>query len=140
MTATKKEILAQLAEIFPGAQKIIIAYNGSGDDFDSFTELVVLDDKGQNMKDLETMDLQDQFLKLTQDYIFDSIFDRAQCAPNFNNEGSSGHLTFDMLNKVVILENSYWEDITEYPDEDAGEDPDNYEYEEAEEKCDPEVF
>lgn len=140
MSATKKEILAQLAELFPGAQKLIIRYEGGGDDFDSFSELQVRDDKGQNINEYDTLEFQDKFIEITQDYIFDSIFDRARCRPNFNNEGSSGTVTFDMLNKVVILENTYWEDVTEYPDEDAGEDPNNYEYEEDEVKCDPEEF
>jgi hypothetical protein len=140
MAQTKKEILAKLAEVFPGAQKFIIRYEGGGDNFDSFSELQVRDNMNKNIKEYDTLEFQDKFIGLTQDYIFDSIFENAKCSPNFNNEGSSGTVTFDMLNKVVILENSYWEDITEYPDEDAGEDPNDYEYEEAEEKCEPEEF
>jgi hypothetical protein len=137
---TKKEIIAGLAELVPGAQKVVLRYEGGGDDFDSFNSLVVLDDQDKNIGDLETYEIEQTIIKLTQDYIFDVIFAQAECSPDFNNEGSSGTVTFDLLNRVITLENSYWRDATEYPDEDAGEDPDDYEYEEEEEKCDPEIF
>lgn len=132
---TKKEVLGTLVEKFPGAQKLIIYYNGAGDDFDSFSSLAVLDGENKNLVDLESWEKQEEFIKLTQNYIFDVIFENANCQPDFNNEGSTGTVTFDLLNKVVTLENSYWEDVTEYPDDDE-----HYEYEEAEDKCDPEVF
>jgi hypothetical protein len=137
---TKKEVIAGLAELVPGAQKVVLRYEGGGDDFDSFSDLVVLDDQDKNIGDLETYEIEQTIIKLTQDYIFDVIFAQAICSPDFNNEGSSGTVTFDLLNRVITLENSYWTDVTEYPDEDAGEDPDDYEYEEDEKKCDPEIF
>ena len=137
---TKKEVIAGLAELVPGAQKVVLRYEGGGDDFDSFSDLVVLDDQDKNIGDLETYENEQTIIKLTQDYIFDVIFAQAVCSPDFNNEGSSGTVTFDLLNRVITLENSYWTDVTEYPDEDAGEDPDDYEYEEDEKKCDPEIF
>jgi ornithine carbamoyltransferase len=136
MVPSKKEILAQLASLLPGAQKIIIHYEGSGDNFNSFDELAVIDADNKNMAQFENYQVQEEVLKIVENYIFDSIFARAHCTPNFNNEGSSGTITFDLLNKVVILENSYWEDVTEYPEDDN----EDYEYEEAEEKCDPEEF
>lgn len=135
---TKKEILAGLAKLLPGAQKVVLSYEGSGDNFDSFNSIVVLNDQDENMGDLETYEIETHVINHIGDYMFDVIFPQAECSPDFNNEGSSGIITFDLLNRVITLENSYWIDDTEYPDDDD-EDQD-YEYEEREEKCDPEVF
>lgn len=133
---TKKEIISGLVKLLPGAQKVILRYEGSGDSFDSFNSIAVLDDQGVNIEDLETYNVETDVINHIGDYMFDTIFPSAECEPNFNDEGSSGTITFDLLNKVIILENTYWEDVTEYPDD---EDED-YEYEERDEQCDPEVF
>lgn len=135
---TKKEILAGLVKLLPGAHKVVLSYEGSGDSFDSFNSIVVLNDQDENMGDLETYEIETNVINHIGDYMFDVIFPQAECSPDFNNEGSSGTITFDLLNRVITLENSYWVDDTEYPDDDD-EDQD-YEYEEREEKCEPEVF
>lgn len=118
---TKKETLAALAERFPGVATFEIGYQGAGDNFDSFFDFVMKDSTANEIK--STQGDESNFLTITDDYIWD-IFDRAQHQPDFNNDGSEGRVIFDMINKVVILEVSYLEDIT--PDYDGDEDDPDY--------------
>lgn len=100
---SKKEILAQLAERFPNAAKFELSYYGSGDSFDSFHSFDVQDVNERNIPEYEKDE--SDFLNITENYIFD-IFERSG-NPNFNDDGSEGTITFDMINKVVTLHN-YW--------------------------------
>lgn len=102
-TPSKKEVIAQLAEKFPNAAKFEISYAGSGDSFDSFYSLDAVDADGKNIQDYERRE--SEFLSITEDYIFE-LFERSG-NPDFNNDGSEGTVTFDMVNKAVILHN-YW--------------------------------
>ena len=103
MSATKKEVLAQLAEAFPGATELTIEYGGYGDSFDSFYSLSVVCEDKTKESEYEIRD--SDFLAIAEDFIFD-IFERSG-NPNFNDDGSEGTVKFDMLNKVVTLHN-YW--------------------------------
>ena len=100
MEISKKEILASLAEKFPQVVKFEVSYSGSGDSFDSFYSLDTYDADGKPVNVSEG-----EFLNLTNDYMFE-IFERSG-NPNFNDDGSEGTITFDMVNKVVTLHN-YW--------------------------------
>lgn len=103
MTPTKKEILAQLAEMFPNAAMFEISYSGSGDSFDSFYSFDAQDANGRNIPEYDRRE--SEFLNVAEDFLFD-IFERSG-NPNFNDDGSEGTIKFDMLNKVVTLHN-YW--------------------------------
>lgn len=98
--ASKKEVLAQLAEKFPAATKFTIEYNGSGDSFDSFYNFDAEDAGGKSLPINEN-----DFMGIAEDFIFD-IFERSG-NPNFNDDGSEGTVEFDMVNKVVTLHN-FW--------------------------------
>lgn len=117
----KKETLAALAEAFPGVARFEIGYAGSGDDFDSFFDYTMFDSAGKEIK--TSQNEENKFLNIADDYIWD-IMNRAQHGPDFNNDGSEGKVTFDMLNKVVILDVTYLEDVT--PDYDGDEDDPDY--------------
>lgn len=96
----KKEVLAELAAAFPTVVKFVSSYAGAGDNFDSFYQLDTYDSEGK------PVDISDsKFLDITEDYMFE-IFERSG-NPNFNDDGSEGTVTFDMVNKVVTLHN-YW--------------------------------
>lgn len=141
----KKEVLAQLKERFPKASELIIHYFGAADNFDSFSSLEVLDEDGNTISEYEGKNYQEQyeiekeFVAITQDIIFDIMDNRAKNQPNFNDDGSEGTVTFDLVDRVIILANVYLEDTTEYTDEDGNEieyDEVNYE----EHPAPPEVF
>ena len=96
----KKEVLAELAQAFPTVKKFVSSYAGAGDNFDSFYQLDTYD------ADNKPVDIKEnEFLAITEDYMWD-IFERSG-NPNFNDDGSEGTITFDMVNKVVTLHN-YW--------------------------------
>ena len=118
---TKRETIAELAEKFPGVATFEVAYQGAGDNFDSFFDFIMKDSAGSEIESSQTDE--DNFLKIADDYIW-NIFDRAQSQPDFNNDGSAGKVIFDMINKVVILEVTYLEDVT--PDYDGDEDDPDY--------------
>ena len=118
---TKRETIAELAEKFPGVATFEVAYQGAGDNFDSFFDFIMKDSAGSEIESSQTDE--DNFLKIADDYIW-NIFDRAQSQPDFNNDGSEGKVIFDMINKVVILEVTYLEDVT--PDYDGDEDDPDY--------------
>lgn len=117
----KRETLSALAETFPGVARFEIGYQGAGDDFDSFYDYTMFDSAGKEIK--STQGEESKFLRIVEDYIWD-IMNRAQNQPDFNNDGSEGKVTFDMLNKVVILDVTYLEDVT--PDYDGDEDDPDY--------------
>lgn len=100
---SKKEVLAQLAETFPGATEFLIEYGGYGDSFDSFYSLSVTCTNKEDESKYETRER--DFLEITENFMYD-IFDRSG-NPNFNDDGSEGTIKFDMINKVVTLHN-YW--------------------------------
>lgn len=100
---TKKEVLAQLAETFPGATEFLIEYGGYGDSFDSFYSLSVTCTNKEDESKYESRE--QDFLQITEEFMYD-IFDRSG-NPNFNDDGSEGTIKFDMINKVVTLHN-YW--------------------------------
>ena len=118
---TKRETIAELAEKFPGVATFEVAYQGAGDNFDSFFDFIMKDSAGNEIKSSQTDE--NSFLKIADDYIW-NIFDKAQSQPDFNNDGSEGKVIFDMINKVVILEVTYLEDVT--PDYDGDEDDPDY--------------
>ena len=118
---TKKETIAELKERFPAAAKITVGYQGSGDSFDSFFDFTIEDSKEAVME--PGPHDENDFYAITDTYIWD-IMDRAQSSPDFNNDGSEGKVIFDLVNKVVILEVTYLEDVT--PDYDGDEDADDY--------------
>ena len=118
---TKRETIAELAEKFPGVATFEVAYQGAGDNFDSFFDFIMKDSAGSEIKSSQTDE--NNFLTIADDYIW-NIFDKAQSQPDFNNDGSEGKVIFDMINKVVILEVTYLEDIT--PDYDGDEDDEDY--------------
>jgi hypothetical protein len=118
---TKRETIAQLAEKFPGVATFEVAYQGAGDNFDSFFDFIMKDSAGNEIESSQTDE--DSFLTIADDYIW-HIFDKAQSQPDFNNDGSEGKVIFDMINKVVILEVTYLEDVT--PDYDGDEDDEDY--------------
>jgi hypothetical protein len=116
---TKKEVLNSLAEAFPTATIFKIFYYGAGDSFGDFDQLEVNDADGKSMPEYEAKS--QEFQNITGDYMF-HIFN-VSGQPDFNNDGSEGYITFDLLNKVVILDNYYMEDTT--PEYDGDEnDPD----------------
>ncbi len=119
---TKKQTLAELAEAFPGFTQFEVGYQGAGDSFDSFFDYTAYDAKGKatNIADDHQQEL---FTKITGPYI-DYIFMTAKNQPNFNDDGSDGTVTFDMVNKVVTLQVNYQEDVT--PDYDGDEDDPDY--------------
>lgn len=121
---SKKEILADLAEKFPGAAKFEIGFQGAGDDFDSFYDYTAFDADGKVIERFSGGRNENSFLLITQDYI-DHIFMTANSQPDWNNDGSDGTVTFDMVNKVVVLQVNYNEDVTE--DYDGDEDDEDYE-------------
>lgn len=142
----KKEVLAQLKARYPLAAEIIIHYFGAGDNFDNFSSLVMKDADGNNIKEYEegenyqaTYDLEKEFIDITQDIIFDIMDNRARNQPNFNDDGSEGTVTFDLVDRVIVLQNVYLEDVTEYTDDD-GNDVEDYEIEYDEHPTPPEVF
>lgn len=118
---TKRETIAELAEKFPGVATFEVAYQGAGDNFDSFFDFIMKDSAGNEIESSQTDE--DNFLAIADDYIW-HIFDKAQSQPDFNNDGSEGKVIFDMINKVVILEVTYLEDVT--PDYDGDEDDPDY--------------
>ena len=118
---TKKETIAELKERYPAAAKIEVGYQGAGDNFDSFFDFTILDSKGTEVK--STAGDESDFYRIAEDYIWD-IMNRAQNQPDFNNDGSEGKVTFDLINKVVILDVTYLEDVT--PDYDGDEDDPEY--------------
>jgi hypothetical protein len=100
---TKKEVLAQLAEAFPGATQFVIEYGGYGDDFSSFHSLDVTCTNKENEREYDRRET--EFLNIAGDYIW-NIFDSSSDV-SFNDDGSEGTIKFDMINKVVTLHN-YW--------------------------------
>jgi len=118
---TKKETIAELKERFPAAAKITVGYAGAGDSFDSFFDFTIEDSKEKVIEPGQHDE--NDFYTIADSYIWD-IMDRAQHSPDFNNDGSEGKVIFDLINKVVILEVTYLEDVT--PDYDGDEDADDY--------------
>ena len=114
---TKKETIAELKERFPAAAKITVGYAGAGDSFDSFFDFTIEDSKEAVIEPVQNDE--NDFYAIADSYIWD-IMDRAQHSPDFNNDGSEGKVIFDLINKVVILEVTYLEDVT--PDYDGDED------------------
>ena len=89
---TKRETIAQLAEKFPGVATFEVAYQGAGDNFDSFFDFIMKDSAGNEIESSQTDE--DSFLTIADDYIW-HIFDKAQSQPDFNNDGSEGKVIFD---------------------------------------------
>jgi hypothetical protein len=118
---TKKETMAELKERYPYAAKITVDYAGAGDSFDSFFEFTIEDSKEAVIEPGQHDE--NDFYAIAETYIWD-IMNRAQHSPDFNNDGSEGRVIFDLINKVVILEVTYLEDVT--PDYDGDEDADDY--------------
>lgn len=136
----KREVLTQLKERFPKADELTIHYFGAGDSFESFSSLVALDENDQNISEYEnSYDIEQEFIKITEDIIFDIMDNRANNQPNFNDDGSEGSVTFNLVDRVIVLENIYLEETTEFEDEDGNEIED-YEVEYQEHPTPPEVF
>jgi hypothetical protein len=120
---TKKQTLAELAEAFPGVASFEIGFQGAGDDFDSFFDYSAYDANGKAIDIHSGNENESKFIKIANDYIW-YLFNTARHQPNFNNDGSDGTLTFDMVNKVITLQVNYLEDVT--PDYDGDEDDPDY--------------
>jgi hypothetical protein len=120
---TKKETLAELAEKFPGVASFEIGFQGAGDNFDSFYDYTAYDAEGKVIEPFSGYQNENSFLHVAEEYIW-YIMDNAHSQPDFNNDGSDGTVTFDMVNKVVTLQVNYNEDVTE--DYDGDEDDEDY--------------
>ena len=120
---TKKETLAGLAERFPGVASFEIGFQGAGDNFDSFFDYTAFDASGKVIDEFSGYQNESAFIAIAEDYI-DHIFNTAHSQPDFNNDGSDGTVTFDMINKVITLQVNYNEDVTE--DYDGDEDDPEY--------------
>jgi hypothetical protein len=120
---TKKETLTALAEAFPGVAEFVIGFQGSGDDFDSFFDYSAYDATGKVIDIHSGNQNENKFTNIANDYIW-YLFYAAKSQPNFNNDGSDGTVTFDMVNRVVTLQVNYLEDVT--PDYDGDEDDEDY--------------
>jgi hypothetical protein len=120
---TKKETLAGLAEAFPGVASFEIGFQGAGDNFDSFYDYTAYDAEGKVIDIHSGFSNENKFLQIAEDYIW-YVMDNAHNQPDFNNDGSDGTVTFDMVNKVVTLQVNYQEDVT--PDYDGDEDDPDY--------------
>lgn len=118
---TKKETIVALVEKFPEVSKIRIGYQGGGDNFDSFYDFSIYD--LDNKEIVSSQFDENTFLNIADDYIW-YIFNNAQSQPDFNNDGSEGTVTFDLINRAVILEVTYLEDVT--PEYDGDENADDY--------------
>jgi hypothetical protein len=120
---TKKETLAGLAERFPGVASFEIGFQGAGDNFDSFFDYTAFSADGKVIEEFSGYQNESAFIAIVGDYI-DHIFNTAHSQPDFNNDGSDGTVTFDMINKVITLQVNYNEDVTE--DYDGDEDDPEY--------------
>lgn len=108
-STNKKEVIALLKERFPNAAIIEIEYTGAGDNFDSFYACYVMDENGHSV--VKDGSEEQEAIDIAADYMF-HIMDNANNQPDFNNDGSEGKVTFDLINRVVTLEVVYLEDVT----------------------------
>lgn len=124
-TKNKKETMAGLVERFPSVAKFEIEFKGQYDGFDGFYGFSAYDADGKMNHSLSDGESEDAFMEIAKDYIW-YVIENAQNEPNFNDDGSNGMVTFDMVNKVVILQVNYLDDMTD----DYDGDQDDPEYDE----------
>jgi hypothetical protein len=112
---TKKEVYEILKKIAPeNAAKIVVDYEGSGDEFGSFHTMTAFDANDHSIDHIFSQDV--IWKNKIDDYIFD-LFDKTSYV-DFNNEGSAGTVTFDLDHFATIIENkSYFLADEENPDE-----------------------
>lgn len=87
--------LQNLANKYPGIQKINVTYSGSGDNFDDFYEDSVLSGTGDT-----TM-----FTNDAEELIWYAI-ENSDASPD--NEGCRGDIIFDFVNMTMTIENYYY--------------------------------
>jgi hypothetical protein len=105
----RNRTLAILQGKYPNLSKFEISYQGSGDSFDSFDDYTAYDKKGN-----VDLPLSSQLEKLfeTDDFeaILWKIIDSSEA--DFNNDGSRGTITFDLEEDKIVIDNYYYEMVT----------------------------
>lgn len=96
---TIKDQLDSFIKAYPKAKTLYCTFRGSGDNFDEFDDICVLNNKGK------PIDFGDEF-----DFypIFESIVEHDGRA-DFNNDGSCGEIEINLKTRRVTINVSYYE-------------------------------
>lgn len=87
-----------------GCVEIRVAYYGSGDSFEEFSDTAIMDKDGKDMR----YDGPNPAAKLKEELDANDLWDiLEQSDANFNNEGSEGEIIFDLVSGEIKVENYY---------------------------------
>jgi hypothetical protein len=96
---TIKDKLDSFIKAYPKAQNLSCTFLGSGDSFDSFDNICVLNDKGKSIDFGSEFDFES---------IFESIIEHDDRA-DFNNDGSCGVIEINLKTRRVKIDVSHYE-------------------------------
>ena len=96
---TIKDQLDSFIKAYPKAKTLSCTFLGSGDSFDSFDNICVLNDKGKSIDFGSEFDFES---------IFESIIEHDDRA-DFNNDGSCGVIEIDLKTRRVTINVSHYE-------------------------------
>ena len=96
---TIKDQLDSFTKAYPKANTLSCTFRGSGDSFDEFDDICVLNNKGKPIDFGSEFDF---------DSIFESIVDHDERA-DFNNDGSCGEIEIDLKTRRVTINVSHYE-------------------------------
>jgi hypothetical protein len=111
--------IQKLKKLYPKTGKIVIGYQGSGDQFDDFydVEAYVALGKNKNLKEFEkNRPVSEEIKKIDEDvrshnsFISSVIFDAFEKHDgiSFNDEGCSGLVNIDLDEGSIKIENTYY--------------------------------
>jgi len=104
-----KNISKQIMEKHPDVAIIECMFNGCGDSFSDFNDVTIKDKNGSDINGEN--DPYEKNREIFEDLFWNII--EYDGRANFNDDGSEGNITIDLINNKIKIEVSYFESISQ---------------------------